>query len=48
MGGLTTFSTFSYETVILIEGGKFVFAALNIILNLFLSLIGLSIGKFLI
>ena len=48
MGGLTTFSTFSYETVILIEGGRFVFAILNIILNLFLSLTGVLIGKFLI
>lgn len=48
MGGLTTFSTFSYETIILIEGGNFIFAIINIILNLLLSLGGVYIGKFII
>lgn len=48
MGGLTTFSTFSYETIMLIEGGNFNFAIVNIILNLFLSLIGVWIGKLII
>ena len=48
LGGLTTFSTFSYETLMLVEGGEFVFATINIILNLFLSLGGVSFGKFII
>lgn len=48
MGGLTTFSTFSYETIILIEGGSFIFAIINIVLNLLLSLGGVYIGKFII
>ena len=48
LGGLTTFSTFSYETLMLVEGGEFVFAMINIILNLFLSLGGVSFGKFII
>ena len=45
MGGLTTFSTFSYETIILIENGNFLFALFNIVLNLILSLVGVSLGK---
>lgn len=48
MGGLTTFSTFSYETIILIEGGSFIFAIINMTLNLLLSLGGVYIGKFII
>lgn len=47
MGGLTTFSTFSYETVMLINDGKIVMGGLNAGLNLFLSLIGVSLGMFL-
>jgi len=31
LGGLTTFSTFSYETFRLLEDGKFVIAAANVI-----------------
>lgn len=38
MRGETTFYTFSYERLMLIEDEKFVFATINIILNLFLSL----------
>lgn len=45
MGGLTTFSTFSYETIALIEKGDFLLAIINVILNLFLSLGGVYIGK---
>ncbi|NLG52577.1 MAG: fluoride efflux transporter CrcB [Clostridiales bacterium] len=45
MGGLTTFSTFSYETISLLDGGNYLLGALNIILNLFLSLGGVILGK---
>ena len=48
MGGLTTFSTFSYETVSLFSDGKLEVGLLNIALNLSLSLIAVLIGKSLI
>ncbi len=38
MGGLTTFSTFSYETVSYFTGGEYLMGALNAGLNLFLAL----------
>lgn len=44
MGGLTTFSTFSYETVTLISGGKYLLGLLNIFLNVFLSLCGVALA----
>lgn len=44
LGGLTTFSTFSYETVCLIQSGQFILALENILLNVILSLIGVMIG----
>lgn len=47
MGGLTTFSTFSYETITLISEGKVMMGGINAGLNLFLSLIGVSLGMFL-
>ncbi len=45
MGAFTTFSTFSYETVLLMQAGAWRTALLNICLNLFvsLSLCGLGI-----
>lgn len=48
MGGLTTFSTFSYETVNLFSNGSFILGTLNICLNLFLSLGGVLLGKFIV
>ena len=44
MGGLTTFSTFSYETISLMNSGCYLLGAGNILLNLFLSLGGVVLG----
>ena len=46
LGGLSTFSTFSLETVNLFSGGKYFLGALNVLLNLALSLIGVVLGMF--
>jgi CrcB protein len=45
MGGLTTFSTFSYETISFFDESKYLLGIVNICSNLFLSLIGVIIGK---
>lgn len=45
IGGLTTFSTFSYETVNLFMEGNYIVGMLNTALNLFLSIAGVVIGK---
>jgi CrcB protein len=45
IGGLTTFSTFSYETVTLFIEGNYISGMLNTALNLFLSIAGVVIGK---
>lgn len=45
MGGLTTFSTFSYETIVFLSGDKYLLGIVNICLNLFLSLFGVMAGK---
>lgn len=44
LGGLTTFSTFSYETLLLLEKGNYLTGGLNALLNLVLSLIGAHAG----
>ena len=46
MGGLTTFSTFSYETVNFLSEGKYMLGFVNTCLNLFLSLGGVVLGKY--
>jgi len=46
LGGFTTFSTFSFETVELFSKGMVLAAALNICLNLFLSLGGVLLGQY--
>ncbi|WP_341480423.1 fluoride efflux transporter CrcB [Clostridium cibarium] len=47
MGGLTTFSTFSYETINLMNDGRYVLGSANILLNVILSLGGVILAKFL-
>ena len=44
LGALTTFSTFSYETIGLFEHGSYIKAVLNIFLNVSLSLGATLIG----
>lgn len=37
-GGFTTFSTFSYETLMLFKESEFLYGSLNVVLNVILSL----------
>ncbi|SMO54090.1 CrcB protein [Balnearium lithotrophicum] len=50
LGALTTFSTFSYETTVLIQEGMWFTALINILLNVFLclsaTLLGMALFKF--
>jgi len=43
-GGLTTFSTFSYETINFLKGKEFLFAGLNIVLNVLFTLLALFLA----
>lgn len=47
MGGFTTFSTFSYETVRLLEEGSLVAAGANILLNVTVCILAAVIGIYL-
>lgn len=48
LGALTTFSTFSFDTLILFTQGEWLKAGLNIILNVALCLIAVAVGYFLL
>ena len=48
LGGLTTFSAFSYETMGLFSDGSYLLAGLNMGLNLFLSFGGVALGRFVV
>ncbi|PID59259.1 MAG: fluoride efflux transporter CrcB [Ignavibacteriae bacterium] len=43
-GGLTTFSTFSFESFVLLKDAQFLAAALNIFLNVLFTLLGVYIA----
>lgn len=43
-GGFTTFSTFSYETLSLLQESEFLYASVNIVLNVVLSLIAIYLA----
>jgi CrcB protein len=47
LGAFTTFSTFSFETIMLIEDKSYLIAGLNIFTNLFLGLVAVMLGIFL-
>lgn len=47
LGGFTTFSTFSLETVNLYQNGNTLFAVLNIVLSIAMCLSGTVLGKLL-
>ncbi|MCL6494990.1 MAG: fluoride efflux transporter CrcB [Ignavibacterium sp.] len=43
-GGFTTFSTFSYETLALLQESEFLYASVNIVLNVVISLIAIYLA----
>jgi CrcB protein len=47
LGGFTTFSTFSYETVRLLEEGSLVAAGANVFLNVAVCVVAVTIGIYL-
>lgn len=47
LGSFTTFSTFGFETFVLLDEGRVGIAGLNVGLNLVLGLVGIFLGRFL-
>ncbi len=47
LGALTTFSTFSLETILMLQDGVYLKAFLNIVLNVVLSLMATILGMYL-
>ncbi|WP_111978550.1 fluoride efflux transporter CrcB [Algibacillus agarilyticus] len=45
LGALTTFSTFSFDTLLLLQQGAWLKAVLNILLNVFVCLIAVWLGS---
>lgn len=43
-GGLTTFSTFAFETINFMKDREYLYAGLNILLNVFLTLLALFVA----
>lgn len=43
-GGFTTFSTFSYETLALLQAAEFLWATYNILLNVILSIVAIYLA----
>lgn len=46
MGGITIFSTFTYETVSMLNLGVYILGVVNLLLNVILSLVGVLIRMF--
>lgn len=46
LGGFTTFSTFTFENLMLIEGGSYTLASINILSSVFLALLFCYFGAF--
>ncbi len=44
LGALTTFSTFSYETLVMVQGGEFFRALSNMVVNVFTCLFATFLG----
>jgi len=44
LGGFTTFSSFSYETIAMVRDGEFFYGSLNVMTSVFSCLIGTWIG----
>jgi fluoride exporter len=47
LGGFTTFSSFSFETVAMLRDGQMLYAAANVIVSVFLCIGGTWIGMYL-
>ena len=48
LGGFTTFSTFSYETIALLRAGNYIYATFNVLFTNLLCLSGTFVGMKLI